>query len=135
MLEVRVDGFNEFARDLRRLEPLARKELFKNLRAVAVTLAATARSNAPYRSGNLRRAIRVRQRRGSPAVVVLSKDAPYARTIEYGRRHPLYGNRRYWYTQPRVPFLEDAVDSNRPAALVAVNRALTDALRRTGWDT
>lgn len=133
MLQVRVDGWAEFARDLRRLAPEVTKWMLRELRPVAVRIADDARSGAPERSGRLRRAIRVRQRSGSPAVVVLHKQAPHARTVHFGLRHPLYGNRRHWHANPKVPYLADAVDSHRPEAVDAVEAALDRALTRAGW--
>ena len=133
MLQVRVDGWAEFARDLRRLAPEARKEMLRELRLVAKKVATEAATLAPTRTGRLRRAIRVSQRSGSPAVVVVHDQAPHARTVHYGRRHPLFGNREHWYANPAVPFLQRAADANRPEALDAVETALDRALDRAGW--
>lgn len=133
MLQVRVDGWTEFARDLRRLAPEARKEMLRELRKVAVPIAASARGFAPDRTGRLRKAIRVRQRQGTPAVVVLAKEAPHARVVHFGLRHPLYGDREHWYANPAVPYLRRAVDLNRPQAAAATEAALNRALDRAGW--
>lgn len=132
-LEVRVDGWTEFARDLRRLEPEVRKDLYRELTAVARGIQADAKSRAPARTGKLRGAIRIRQRRGAPAVVVLGSQARHARVVHFGLRHPLFGDRDNWYPNPTVRFLGDAVDAKRSEAVESVDAALNRALDRAGW--
>lgn len=133
MVQVLVDGWDEFISDLRRLEPDTRKELLKELGGVARDIAADAKARAPSKSGKLRGAIRVRQRRGSPAVVVLASEAPHARVVHFGLRHPLFGDRDNWYPNPSVRFLGDAVDTQRPKVVESIDTALNRALDRAGW--
>lgn len=133
MLQVRVDGWSDFVKDLRRLEPDTRKELLRELSGVARNIAADAKNRAPNRSGRLRGAIRVRQRRGSPAVVVLATEAPHARVVHFGLRHPLFGDRDTWHPNPTVRFLGDAVDAKRSEVVESIDTALNRALDRAGW--
>jgi hypothetical protein len=133
LVQVLVDGWDEFVKDLRRLEPDTRKELLKELGGVARGIAADAKARAPSRSQKLRGAIRVRQRRGSPAVVVLASEAPHARVVHFGLRHPLFGDRDNWYPNPSVRFLGDAVEAQRPKVVESIDAALNRALDRAGW--
>jgi hypothetical protein len=133
LVQVLVDGWDEFVKDLRRLEPDTRKELLKELGGVARGIAADAKARAPSRSQKLRGAIRVRQRRGSPAVVVLASESPHARVVHFGLRHPLFGDRDNWYPNPSVRFLGDAVEAQRPKVVESIDAALNRALDRAGW--
>lgn len=39
--------------------------------------------------------------------------APMAAPFEFGERHPLWGNDKFWYPQPRKPYLKKAATSKR----------------------
>lgn len=107
--------------------------MLRELTVLARGIAAEAKNRAPNRSGKLRGAIRVRSRRGSPAVVVLGTEAPHARVVHFGLRHPLFGDRDNWYPNPAVRFLGDAVDAKRSEVVESIDTALNRALDRAGW--
>jgi HK97 gp10 family phage protein len=132
---VRVEGWDEFVRDLRRLgETEALKEIRAELRPVAQAIAADAARRAPRRSGRLAGSIRAGVRRGAPAVVIPFTQVPYSKIHEFGGRHPVFGNRDVWVAQNPRPFVGPAVDANREMAARAVEAALNKALTRAGWD-
>lgn len=48
-------------------------------------------------------------------------------------RHPLYGNRRWWYTQPAQPFLRPAFEKGVEDAENRIGDAIEKAARASGW--
>jgi hypothetical protein len=53
-----------------------------------------------------------------------------AKAINLGRwRHPLFGNRDYWYTQTGFEFFEDRIQPKKPEMTALIRIALDDAAR------
>jgi hypothetical protein len=46
-------------------------------------------------------------------VVTDGNAAPNAAPFEFGERHPLFGNRRHWYPQPRRSYMSNAASSSK----------------------
>lgn len=65
-------------------------------------------------------------------VVVDNVAAPSASPNEYGDRHPLFGNRGYWYATPLRPFLAEAVDAKSDEAADIIGNVINDWTK--GWD-
>jgi hypothetical protein len=53
--------------------------------------------------------------------------------IEYGKRHPLFGNDKYWYKTPYHPFLLQAMDQVQDAATDEIGDVVFDWARDDGW--
>lgn len=67
-------------------------------------------------------------------VVVDGALAPSASPNEFGDRHPLFGNRDYWYKTPHRPFLEESVNAVGADALDIVEGVIDDWTRDAGWE-
>lgn len=124
---VRLEGFKEFRRDLKRLQPMVEKELRKDIRAAAARVAAEAAANAPRVTGEYARSIR-----------------PYvtARGVSIGSRLPQAGVLHWGGTiQPRGtpfaitgrPVVSDALDRRTDDIVDALGDAVEIAARRAGW--
>lgn len=48
-------------------------------------------------------------------------------------RHPLFGNRNYWYPQAADPFLRPALESKRAVAENRMAEVIEKAARASGW--
>lgn len=130
LIRAEVIGMAALRRDLRAIAPEVDKELAKALRSIVEVIAADARSRAPRRSESLRASIKPEVR--ARHLAIRSK-APHARVIEFGLRHPVFGNRAVWVTQKKVPFLFPAVEAHAEEAFEAVSAAFDDAVRRLGF--
>lgn len=59
------------------------------------------------------------------AMVVTNGDAaPNAAPFEFAERHPLFGDRQYWYTQPMRQYMSRA--ANNPVAIEAASDVYGD---------
>jgi hypothetical protein len=123
-----VEHLQELRRAIRRLSPEAARELNRELRALASVVAAEARSAAPRgKSGKLAASVKptVQMRR----VGIISKH-PAARPFHFGIRHPLFGNRNFWFAQPKRPFMFEVADRHREEFLQKAAAAITETWRR-----
>lgn len=135
-LEIDGEAFKLFQRELKKIEPALAKELKKELKAVVDThVVPTARSNASW-SSRIPGAIKPQALSKGIGVRVARKRAPHARPFEglQGRtgyfRHPVFGNREVWVSQPTRPFLEPAVRDNQQEAADAASEAVEKAAKR-----
>lgn len=124
---VRLEGFREFRRDLRRLEPEVAKELRKDMRGIGERVAAEARTHAPRATGTYARSIR-----------------PYvtARGVAVGSRLPQAGVLHFGGTiQPRGvpivfrprPVVSQALDRQTTRIVDEIGDAVENAAKRAGW--
>lgn len=124
---VRLEGFKEFKRDLKKLEPEAAKELQKDIKAAAGKVAAAAASTAPRVSGKYARSIR-----------------PYvtAKGASVGSRLPQAGVLHFGGTiEPRGvpikfparPVVSDALDRQTNQIINDMGDAVDRAAKRAGW--
>lgn len=67
-------------------------------------------------------------------VVVDGSLAPSASPNEYGDRHPLFGNRDYWYKTPHRPFLEESTAAIADNATDLIASVVDDWTRDAGWE-
>lgn len=128
----------ELIRDLRKVPKDARKGLRVEIRQKGQGVLRLGRSNASW-STRIPRATKLSVRFGKNgpgvSIVTSGQRAPHAALYENnGRpgsfRHPLYGNRSHWYSQPARPYLGPAMDVEGPKAVLGiayvVDRALFD---------
>jgi hypothetical protein len=67
-------------------------------------------------------------------VATISADAPDARPAELRLRHPLFGNREYWYGPPGAPFLAPAADAKAGAAMARYAKKIDGWARKAGFN-
>src|SRR5258708_31679927 len=81
----------------------------KYLLAAAELIAVKARANAAKFSRRIPGATHARPK-GPDAVVVITDGmaAPNAAPFEFGKRHPLFGDRTHWYKQPTRAYISRA---------------------------
>lgn len=145
MIEARFDSSEVHAlvKDLRKIEggKLITKELRKELKAAAAPIAAQVKANASW-SKRIPRAVSVgtsfTARRTGVFIRVNAKKAPHARPLENrGKtgnfRHPVFGDRKRWVSQPARPFLFSAAGRNMPQVEQAAVRAVDRAARAAGF--
>lgn len=85
--------------------------------AALVVASAAKQDAAGYPSRQIPRSIHVGQ--GSETSASVIADSPNAYPVETGARHPLFGNRGFWYPMRQRRFLENgAVDAGEEAALI-----------------
>lgn len=69
----------------------------------------------------------------SGRVATISADAPNARPAELRLRHPLFGNREYWYGPPGSRFLAPAADAKADAAMARYAKKVDQMARKAGF--
>lgn len=128
--------------DLGKIPKELRREARPAIKRAAEPIAADARRRASW-SKRIPKAIRISPRlsrkQQGVAIRVDSKKAPHARAYEgiSGRgdtfRHPVHGNREKWVEQKTRPFLAPAAKGRTSDVRKAVDGAIADAARKTGW--
>lgn len=133
-VSIDTSSFAKFARSLRAAEPELKLELLREMKLAGEIVAQDARSRSDW-SARIPPSIRVAVSGDTIKVVANKKKAPNARPIEnHGKggtfRHPVFGNREVWVSQPARPFLRPALLANREMVVAAVKRAVEKALRK-----
>lgn len=82
---------------------------------------------------NIAKSIRTRTAGIRVSVLAGSADATAAAAFEHrgvpGQfRHPLFGNRAYWYNQRAHPYLRPAAEANAPKVADAILKAVGDVI-------
>lgn len=137
MADIQIDTsqLKQLAFVLKRTQPAIGKELNLSFKAMGEKVAADARANASF-SSRIPGTIKVRRRGLGVRVQAGGDNAPHAAPLEHGGepgtfRHPVFGNRNVWVSQPAHPFLHPAAEKERPVvealAVEAVDKALRDA--------
>lgn len=70
---------------------------------------------------------------GSETTASVIADAPNAYPIETAARHPLFGNREYWYPMHRIRFMEEGASESLDEAAEVYGETIDDWLREIGW--
>lgn len=128
------------AEQFRRVPEGMRRSLARRLRPVGERALATARRKAAW-STRIPSAIGLRLRftgKGAGlSLVVDHKAAPHARPYEglLSRvfRHPLFGNRDFWFSQDARPFVWPAVLDTQQEIASEVDEAIDEALGAAGF--
>jgi hypothetical protein len=152
--DINISGFKEARSRLKALDRRLVPEFNAELRKIAEPVRAEASRLAP-RSGINRRGTRsvlrqvkrtslvtrgternehiadsLRIRASGSAVTIYSTKKSGAKTINYGGRHPLFGDRDHWYSQKPTRFMERAVARKGPEVTRQVDRFIADLLDR-----
>lgn len=126
---IRVTGLKDILRDLRKLDPALYKELRVRLKKAVKVIADDAKKKAPHRTGGLAKGI-------VPSVTQkgakLVSKAPHGRVIEFGARHPVFGNRNNWVFQPAGAHVFPAVKAGQGDIAREAVAALEDSIREAG---
>jgi len=85
-----------------------------DLRSAADVIATGARAMSGTWSRTIPGSIGVRM---DGMTAIIAAGAPVARPAEYRLRHPLFGNRDFWYGPPGQPFLSPAAIAGMDAAM------------------
>jgi phage gpG-like protein len=124
---IRVDGLKDLQRDLKQLQPAARKDITKALREGAKLIHRTGRPYVAQKSGRLARGWRpgATQMQG-----FVRNREPYAGIQEYG------GTIRPKGAAVEIrakPSMTRALEQRQEALVDSVGDAVEDAARRYGW--
>ncbi len=143
---VDVRDFAAFARALRKGSPEVALQLRVDLRAVGEIVASEARVRAAEWSKTIPPSIRVRTSGATVSVIAGGSGVPLAGLFELGNqgqrglggtdfRHPVWGNRNVWVSQPMHPFLAPSLEAKIDAVEVAAVEALDSAIASiVGWE-
>jgi hypothetical protein len=136
--------FKAVAKALKKAQPLMRTELLRNLKAAGEIVAADARVIAAEHSTTVTPTIKTQVRGVGVSVVAGGGEVAIAGLFELGNkgkgksqsasrsgrfRHPVFGNRSNWVSQPMHPFLAPAGEKNRAKTDAAVLAALDEVTR------
>lgn len=103
------------------------------IEAAAKIIADQAKLNASF-SKRIPAAIHVNVLDDDHAEIVANGfEARNAAPIEYGERHPLWGNRDYWYPTPHRPFMERALAQKANAAAQEASKVVDDLAADEGY--
>lgn len=69
----------------------------------------------------------------SGRVATITADAPNARPAELRLRHPLFGDREWWYGPPGDKFLAPAADASADAAMARYAKKIDGWARKAGF--
>jgi hypothetical protein len=128
---VRIDGLNEFVRNLKRLDAEVPKALRVALNDAAEIVLGYARARVPKRSGRAAASLKARSTRTAVRVAAGGRKAPYYPWLDFGGR---VGRRK----QTKRPFIGDgryiypALSAKRGEFEAAVTRALLGAAESAG---
>lgn len=140
MARIVVEGLREFDRALKRLSPEVHKEFRARARSIAREIATRAKRNAWW-SRRIPGAISPTVTSRAIGVRVSRRKALHGPLYERGSkgrgqsmffRHPLFGNRDFWFSTPVRPFLAPAVEDEREQSTQAMLQAVYDAKKRVG---
>ncbi|MHB1063532.1 MAG: HK97 gp10 family phage protein [Georgenia sp.] len=139
---VRIDAGGQvlqLRRDMLKVPPNLRKELRPSLRKVGARVQATAEKNAAW-SSRIPAAMHLRvsfsHNRPGVFIQVDKTKAPHARAYEgiiiQWFRHPLFGDREYWFKQQSRPYLVPSLESNEGEAFTAIRATVDEVLSKLG---
>jgi hypothetical protein len=139
---VRVSGRRVQARGLRSVNRQLRASgmsgsaggaLSRRLVEAGEVIAVIARANAAQFSDRIPATVRVGGGRSGVVIRAGGPKGPAAYTAETAARHPLFGNRNYWYQGPVHPFLKPAAEEGAEPAAVIVAETISDWARGFGF--
>ena len=101
------------------------------VREAAELIAAAAKADAAQVSRQIPASIRVAQ--GDDTHAAIYADSPNAYPIETGERHPLFGNRNFWYPMKQRRFLENGAVIVGSEAAEVLARVIDDWAAEAGF--
>jgi len=133
-IDVDITGLREIERALKRLptrtvERISRKALSAGARLVRDD----ARRRAPFRTGRLKKSIKVKARRSRRNVITVSvlTKVRYSHLVELGTHERFVKkNKRFVGAMPARPFMRPALEVNRHKALDVYKRVMWREIRR-----
>jgi len=136
-----ADEVERLIRDLGKIPDDLKRKLRPRLRIAGRLVADQAKLNASWSTripGATKVSVSFTLRRPGVAVVVDKNKAPHARPFEHGGnpgdfRHPVFGHRDRWVSQPARPFLAPAFEAKRDAAAQQVEDAVDASTRDAGF--
>jgi hypothetical protein len=139
--EYKASEFILLAEQFKRVPDNMRRTLARRLRPIGERALAAARANASW-SSRIPSAITLQVRfigkAAGLALVVDHNAAPHARPYEgilsMQFRHPLFGDRDFWYEQTARPYVWPAVAATQQAVAVEVDAAIDDVLTAAGFN-
>jgi len=120
VIEIDVSDVKRLEAVLQKVEPQLDKDLRAGFDKAGQVAAGEARQNASF-SSRIPRSILARRRGLGIRLQAGSPEAPHAAVYELGGRHPLFGNRNFWYPVEAVHYLERAVESDAPFEVVVAS--------------
>lgn len=138
---VEYNSVRAFAQALGKVPAETRKELRPALRAGGQHIVEEMRGRASYSTripGAIRMTVSFSAKGGGVRFRVNSGRAPHARVLERGNfggrasqfRHPVFGNRDNWVTQPTRPFFFPALVAGRGLLKNHIQQAVATAQRK-----
>jgi hypothetical protein len=138
MGEIDIQGWKELQRALKRVDPELQKSMNHALRDEAQVIADEAKQFAVW-SERIPGAITARVNTHGGEIVVSRRKAPHGSLYELGSkgnrgqiRHPVFGNRENWVSQPTRPFIRPAINYNRAHFNTMATRIMLGAIRKAG---
>ena len=134
---VDVSGLKQLALDLKRADAEGSKLFLKAISTAGDVVAAEARSKANF-STRIPGSVKVRRRGLIVRVVAGGTAAPDAAPLDHRGlggtfRHPVFGDRETWVSQPAKPFLENSAEEKVGEFGLLVEAAAVDAFVLAGW--
>lgn len=140
-MPVEYSSVRDFARKLGKIPIELRRELRPELRHVGEVIRTDMRQRASYSSripGAIQMTVSFAAKGGGVRFRVNSKQAPHARVLERGNlggrsdtfRHPVFGDRDVWVTQPTRPFFFPAIQAGREPLKQGISHAVAAAQRK-----
>lgn len=130
----------DLARDLGRVPIELRRQLRPALREGGQHILDDMRRRASYSSripGATRMTVSFSAKGGGIRFRTIAARAPHARPLEMGNqggraerfRHPVFGDKEVWVTQPTRPFFFPALKAGRSQLHAHIGKAITSSLR------
>lgn len=129
-----TSNYREVQRELKVVSPKLANALKRDLRVYAGEVASVAKANASW-STKIPPTIAPTATSTYAGVRVRGILGPlYERGVRGGAwRHPLFGNRNFWYPQRTRPFLAPAITSTSKGALAKMERSIEAAAKAAGF--
>lgn len=130
---VEVKGLRELRRDLKRIDRDLPREINQELKRAGEPVLREAKRLAPRSTvpgPHVADSLKIGTR-GS-RLIIYSRH-PGVKTIHFGGRHPLFGNRGYWYDQKPTLFIPRAAERHQRETLRRISDTIEREMRRAGF--
>lgn len=131
---IRVEGLNQFARALRKLDADAPKGLRLAHNEAATIVVDAARRKMPRRSGRAQAAVKARSTRTATRVSAGSSRAPYVPWLDYGGEGRKRGRPAYRTFEKGGRYVYPAYGEKRGDVQEALERGLLTVVRSAGLE-
>ena len=138
-LSIDATELKQFAKVIRAASPKAATHMRQKLREVGEMIAEDARTKASW-STRIPQSIKVRTAGVKVSIVAGDANAPHARPYEVGSkrnrqevRHPVFGNRQVWASNPTRPFLLPALRAREAEVQAAILKVIDETASEAGF--